>query len=205
MHKERWLANKVMRLMLEAARDVLRPHGLNAVLSREPLVHYIGADIPDNNLLEIPGEDLAALMQGILTVYGEKNAQRLFLHCGHALAHKAVNRPLARFFRLILGLLPPEERAEAILHILVQIADQARGETLHTLADDGEAFILEWGDCLHCQNTIAHQPLCAVITGIIEELLAWGVNRQFQVSEVECRATGGDVCRFRVSKQGEST
>jgi predicted hydrocarbon binding protein len=40
--------------------------------------------------------------------------------------------------------------------------------------------------------------ICWVTQGMLEEVLQWGSNQEYDVEEITCRATGGEVCKFQI-------
>ena len=88
-----------------------------------------------------------------------------------------------------------------VLDALVNEANAARGETLHTLADNSEQYILTFRDCLYCAGMHPAEPICFTVVGILEAVLTWGTGRDFAVREVECHAHGDEACIFAIDKQ----
>jgi hypothetical protein len=200
--KPRWVENSIMRLALQATEESLGKSGLNAVLRVAVLDRYIEHLPPNDNKLTTPGGDFAALMAGIVRMYGEHAARGIFRRWGAAFGYGGVqSRPTARLLKPMLNLLPLSRRVYTILDALVREANNARGEPLHALREEGNTFVVTFDDCLYCYSLQAAEPICLTITATIETVLKWGTGRDYAVSETTCHARGDEVCAFVVDKQ----
>lgn len=190
-----------MRLALQATEATIGQNGLNAVLRVTNLERYLTPP-PNDNQLAVPGEDFAALFAGIVSMYGEQSARGLFRRWGANFGRGAVaSRPTARLLRPMLNLLPLARRTHTVLEAFVREADHARGETLHTLREDEQAFSVTFADCLYCRNLHTTEPICLTIVGTIESVLQWGTGREFAVSETTCQARDDEACTFVIDKR----
>ncbi len=200
--KPRWVENSIMRLALHATEETLGKSGLNAVLHVAVLDRYIDQLPPNDNKLTTPGGDFAALLAGIMRMYGEHAARGIFRRWGAAFGYGGVHsRPTAKLLKPMLNLLPRPRRTYTILEALVREADHARGEPVHHLREETSAFVVTFDDCLYCYSLQAAEPICLTLTATIETVLKWGTGRDYAVSETTCRACGDEVCAFVVDKQ----
>ena len=157
---------------------------------------------PDNTELETPGEDFSALLTAIVGMYGETSTRGLFRRWGATFGEAGVRRrPSAMLLRPVLSLLPVQRRLRTVLNALINEANAARGETLHTLADRRDQYVLTFNDCLYCAGMHSAEPICYAIVGTLETVLKWGTGRDFTVREVKCHAQGNEACVFEIDKQ----
>jgi len=200
--KKRWLENGIMRLALSSSEATLGQSGYHAVIHVAGLDRLLDAPPPDNTKLETPGEDFSALLNAILNMYGEASTRGLFRRWGAAFGMTAVKRrPSAKLLKPMLSLLPLQRRVRTLLDALVNEANTARGETLHTLTDKRDQYVLTFTDCLYCAGMHPAEPICYTIVGTLEAVLKWGTGRDFTVREVKCAARGDTACVFEIDKQ----
>jgi len=199
---KRWVENSVMRLALSSTEAILNKTGALAVTHVAGLDRLLETPPPDNTKLETPGEDFSALLNAILSMYGEVPSRGIFRRWGAMLGTTAVRRrPSATLLKPMLAFLPLQRRVRTILDALVNEANVARGEPLHTLTDKPECYALTINDCLYCANMHPAEPICYTVVGMLEAVLKWGTNRDFTVREVACAARSAPACVFEIDKQ----
>ena len=191
-----------MRLALSSTEMTLGKNGYHAVVHVSGLDRLLDSPPPDNTKLETPGEDFSALLASILHMYGEVTTRGLFRRWGATFGETAVRRrPSALLLKPMLALLPLQRRVHTLLDAVVTEANVARGEMLHTLADNPNQYVLSFRDCLYCAGMHPAEPICFTIVGTLEAVLKWGTGRDFAVREVKCSARGDDLCAFEIDKQ----
>jgi len=191
-----------MRLAMSSTETTLGKNGYYAAVHVAGLDRLLNALPPDNTKLETPVEDFSALLNAIFNMYGEVSTRGLFRRWGATFGEAAVRRrPSAALLRPLLSLLPLQRRVRTILDALVNEANAARGEALHTLADRRDQYVLTFNDCLYCTGVHPVEPICYSIVGTLEAVLKWGTGRDFTVREVKCSARGDAACVFEIDKQ----
>ena len=200
--KQRWVENSIMRLALTSSEVTLGKSGYHAAVRVAGLDRLLAAPPPDNTRLETPGDDFSALLNAILNMYGEAPSRGLFRRWGATFAGTAVKRrPSAALLKPVLYLLPLQRRVRTVLNALVNEANTARGEPLHTLSDKRNQYVVTFNDCLYCAGMRPAEPICYPIIGTLETVLSWGTGRDFTVREVKCAARGAAACVFEIDKQ----
>lgn len=198
----RQVENSIMRLALQATESTIGAGGLNAMLRVAGLERYLAQPPLNDDQVSTPGDDYAALFSGLVTMYGEHSARGVFRRWGANFGKLGVDsRPTAKLLRPMLSLLPLKRRAYTLLEALTREADRARGEELHTLAEDDQAYTLTFADCLYCRGLRSTEPICLTLVGTIEAVLLWGTGREFSVAETTCQACGDEVCTFVIDKR----
>jgi bacteriochlorophyll 4-vinyl reductase len=200
--KQRRVENSIMRLALTSTEVTLGKSGYHAVMHVAGLNRLLDAPPPDNTKLETPGDDFSALLNAILNMYGEAPSRGLFRRWGAAFGGTAVKRrPSAVLLKPMLSVLPLQRRVRAVLNAVVNEANTARGEPLHTLSDKRDQYVVAFKDCLYCAGMHPAEPICFPIIGTLETVLSWGTGRDFTVREVKCAARGDAACVFEIDKQ----
>ena len=80
--KQRWVENGIMRLALSSTETTLGRNGYYAVMHMAGLDRLLAAPPPDDTKLETRGEDFSALLNGILSMYGEVSTRGVFRRWG---------------------------------------------------------------------------------------------------------------------------
>jgi bacteriochlorophyll 4-vinyl reductase len=200
--KPRRVENSIMRLALTSTEATVGQNGYYAIVHVAGLDRLLETPPPDNTQLETPAEEFSALLNTILNMYGESSSRGLFRRWGATFGETALKRrPSATLLRPMLSLLPLPRRMRTVLDALVNEANVARGEMLHTLADEPNRYVLTFNDCLYCAGMHPAEPICYTIVGIVEVVLKWGTGRDFAVREVKCAARGDTACVFEIDKQ----
>jgi len=199
--KQRRVDNGIMRLALDATNATLGKNGYAAVLHLARLERYLEAPPDDSASLTTPGEDFSALLSSIFTMYGEQASRGIFRRWGRHFGLAGINRRTsARLLKPMLSLLPFQRRAQTVLNMLVNEANAARGEELHTLQMLPEAYRITFRDCLYCHDLHPTETVCYTIVGTLEAVLHWGTGREFYVRETQCMACGAEACVFEIHK-----
>ncbi len=200
--KQSWVENSIMHLALETTEATLDKSGYYAVARLAGLDRYLETPPPDDNRLTTRGEDFAALMNGIFTMYGEPASRGIFRRWGRHFATVSVNhRMSAHVLKPMLRLLPLQRRVHTVLNALMNEANTARGENLHSVKVIPTAYLFTVRDCLYCHSLHPSETVCYAIIGIIEGVLQWGTGREFAVRETQCQARGAGACVFEILKQ----
>jgi bacteriochlorophyll 4-vinyl reductase len=194
--------NSIMRLALSSTEATLGKSGFYAVVHVAGLDRLLDAPLSDSTKLETPGEDFAALLNAILSMYGEIPTRGLFRRWGATFGEAAVKRrPSAALLRPLLSVLPLQRRVRTVLAAVMNEANAARGEALHTLKDKRDQYVVTFNDCLYCADMHPTEPICYTIVGTLETVLKWGTGRDFAVREIKCSARGDAACVFEIDKQ----
>ena len=200
--KQRRVENGIMRLALASTEATLGKSGYYAAVHVAGLDRLLDAPPPENTKIETPGEDFSALLNAILNMYGEVPTRGLFRRWGATFGETGVRRrPSAMLLKPMLSLLPLQRRLRTVLNAVVNEANAARGEALHTLTDKRDQLVLTFSDCLYCAGMHPAEPICYAIVGTLETVLKWGTGRDFTVREVKCSARGDAACVFEIDKQ----
>jgi bacteriochlorophyll 4-vinyl reductase len=200
--KQRWVENSIMRLALSSTEATLGKSGYYAAVHVAGLDRLLDAPLSDNPKLKTPGDDFAALLNAILSMYGEIPTRGLFRRWGATFGEAAVRRRRsAALLRPLLSLLPLQRRVRTVLAAVTNEADAARGEALHTLRDKRDQYGVTFNDCLCCAGMHTAEPICYTVVGTLETVLKWGTGRDFTVREVKCFARGDAACVFEIDKQ----
>jgi predicted hydrocarbon binding protein len=201
-----------LRWALQAAEEVVGKNGLTVVLREAGLAHLID-HFPTNELKasgSLTYRDYAGLNTGLLSFYG-RAGKGMALRMGRLSAKHAIEQQAALFGLAALlasKLLPVATQLKMGLEAqqsgLKKLA-QSIGQNLRMRVEDRGAklaYINE--DCAACAGKTADEHICWIITGVLEEGLRWQIGKEFEIAEVECKATGAPACVWEIAKKPKS-
>ena len=98
-------------------------------------------------------------------------------------------------------LLPAPIRLKTGLAAMASLLSESGWQKI-TFSEDGGAWFWRVEGCVLCRGRKAGEPLCAFLIGLLQEFLSWASGgKVYGVTEVECCATGGKACLFRVDQK----
>jgi len=203
MAEERFYPNKIARAMLMALEEIMGKNGVNAVLNMAGLKHLVNNYPPNNLEKQFRFEDLSGVNQALEEMYGIRGGRGLSLRCGRAGFKYGLKE-----FGAVLGIADLAFRLMP-LNMKIKVGLTAMAETFTRFSDqpsflreepDQFIYVIEY--CPVCWGRKSEAPCCHMAAGLILEGLAWGSGgKNFRVEEVECVATGGEVCAFAIDKK----
>ena len=143
------------------------------------------------------GEVYAGLQKGLRTYYG-RGARGILLRVGGKFWKRLLDdSPLALKPQIALTRgLPPGARRKATLDLLARLLSTRAAEvTVHTL--DLDLLLVDHASPA-AMGQSETEPICWVTVGLIRESLYWANHREFDVTEISCRALGAQACEFKI-------
>lgn len=193
----RRITNRYLRHLLQAIDEEMGRQGLRMVLRQTGLERYVST-LPANNRETVSfASELAALQEGIRAYYGH-GARGSLNRIGRAAWRRMLaEAPVGQRLRLHYArLLPEPTRAMKLLQELLREICEGEGISSVHLLDPDLILVDESSDFTIGQTD--EMNICWVTQGMLEEVLQWGSNQEYDVEEITCRATGGAVCKFQI-------
>lgn len=178
-------------------------NGLNALLNLIGLVSYT-KDLPPNNLnREFDFADFASINQGVFDIYGPRGGRGLSLRGGRATFDKGLKDfgALAGVSDIAFKVLPLGTKLRIGLPALARVFSQFSDQVSYVENYD-DHFLYSIDRCPVCWGRHSDRPICFVAAGLLQESLSWvSGGKDFRVDEINCIATGGSSCLFRIEKE----
>lgn len=192
----RALTNARARRFMLAIHDVMGQSGLATVLRQAGLQRYASALPAADEPANFRASEYAALMQAIENYYG-RGARGTLTRIGYASFKRLVEsrRLRARLFHAMLRPLPPPTRRLLVLRWLA--AQHGRGGSMRIHHDDHRLVLVDQ-ESLATTGRAREGQICWVTLGEIQEALKWGTGREYDVTELSCKARGEPACRFEI-------
>lgn len=194
--------NRFARLFLLAMKTVMGEASLHTVLTMSGLSQFIQSPPPDTMVREFDFAHLSAISQQLEVLFGARGGRSMALRVGREMFAIGLNR-----FGAFAGMndpayiaLPLDNRATIGIQTLAAVFSNFSDQT-STVKITPDAYLFEVATSPMAWGRTAERPVCHAIVGILQEGLNWSTNGQeFHVQEIECHASGGEICVFKINK-----
>jgi predicted hydrocarbon binding protein len=139
----------------------------------------------------------AALQAAMRTYYG-RGARGVLLRVGQRLWNFLLDDAAlgGKAQAAVIKRLPSASRRKSILELLARLVGNQPGDIMvHN--QDLDLLLVD-----HASPTAENQhdshPICFVTQGLIRESMFWATGQGFDVEETSCKATGKEVCEFKI-------
>jgi predicted hydrocarbon binding protein len=198
---EQWrFTNALMRQAIMAIGQVMGERGLRIVLREAGLERYVDELPPDDLEQDIATVDYAALNQAVEEFYG-RAGKGMLQRIGRASFRYGVEEQatLMGVAGAAMKLMPHKTRIKFILTQMAKSLMDVNQDTSIEVQETPQGFVFADFTCGVCCCRKAEHPICHLYIGSISEAVKWGTGQEYEVREIECRATGAEACRFLVT------
>ena len=192
--------NALMRQAIMAIGQVMGERGLKIVLRQASLERYVD-ELPSNDLeQDISTVDYAALNQAVEEFYG-RAGKGMLQRIGRASFRYGVEEQatLMGVAGAAIKLMPQKTRIKFILTQMAKSLMDVNQDTSIEVQETPQGFVFADFTCGVCCCRKAEHPICHLYIGSISEAVKWATGQEYEVREIECRATGAEACRFLVT------
>jgi len=197
---EQWrFTNALMRQAIMAIGQVMGQQGLKVVLREAGLERYVD-ELPPNDLeQDVSTVDYAALNQAVEEFYG-RAGKGMLQRIGRASFRYGVEEQatLMGVAGAAIKLMPQKTRIKFILTQMAKSLMDVNQDTTIEVQETPQGFVFADFTCGVCCCRKAEHPICHLYIGSISEAVKWATGQEYEVREIECRATGVEACRFLV-------
>ncbi len=206
---EKSIPSMELRCLLAEIEELMGRRSLILLLRQSGLAEYVDRRLPRDDTPSIAVAQYSLLLANSYFTFGAREARHIFRRTGRLVAAELHHRPLQfAMTGAALRLLPAVKSMPYVLQKLADQGAETYGATCY-LYEEADAFFFEIVDCPYCaeikrQSQARKQPVtkpvCHIPSAILEETMEWVTAEKHLVEEVDCVATGGAACRFRISK-----
>src|SRR5579859_4271183 len=204
MPHEQQVPSLVIRLVCDSIIDNLGEKSLRLLFTQSGLQRYYhGGELPPAD--ETPSatlDELSALFSTIFRIFGDKGVRPILLPVGRSMLDhfRQTNRPLAALAGTAFKILPTDAKIKLILSRSAKIGEELL-HAPHQTYDTPDGYYVTISSCPYCVGTTAEHGICYLPIGFYSEALRWATGVVYPVKEIECRAAGGELCRFEIGRQ----
>lgn len=195
--------NKMGRILLLSLEETMEKNELNTLLQHSGLSQYIHNLPPEDYERQFDFAHIANLLNSLEALYGPRGSRGLAMRSGKAMFDYGLRNfgNLAGVSDPAFKVLPLTTKLKIGLPAIARVFTQLSDQVSH-VEETEEYYLYSIDRCPMCWGRQADQPLCHISTSILQTALQWvSDGREFRVEEIECRATGGSACVFRVDKE----
>ena len=191
-------SNRILWRFAETLMTELGPEQFSAMLS----LANLPADWKNpNTFLGLGPYDSAhvyAALQTAMRTYFGRGARGVLIRVGKRLwDHMLDDAGLGlKAQAAVVRRLPLSTRRKPTLELLGKFLGASGDITVHTL-DMDLLLVDNASPSTHDQQTPA--PICFVTQGLIRESLYWATDKNYDVEETHCKATGEETCEFKIT------
>ncbi len=197
---EQWrFTNALMRQAIMAIGQVMGQQGLKVVLREAGLERYVDELPPDDLEQDVSTVDYATLNQAVEEFYG-RAGKGMLQRIGRASFRYGVEEQatLMGVAGAAIKLMPQKTRIKFILTQMAKSLMDVNQDTTIEVQETPQGFVFADLTCGVCCCRKAEHPICHLYIGSISEAVKWATGQEYEVREIECRATGAEACRFLV-------
>jgi predicted hydrocarbon binding protein len=194
--------NRMGRVVLLAAAEILGQSGVNIVLNLAHIPEYINDYPPIDRDLKYPFMHISHIQTGLESAYGTQVGRGLALRVGRACFIYSL-----REFGAELGLTDLAFRLLPLQKKLI-IGSEAFASMFNTYTDqqvrlerDEKYIFWHIERCPLCWERQTDGPCCHLAVGLLQEALYWvSGGKYFEVEEKKCIACGDDACTIQIDR-----
>jgi len=194
--------NRMGRIILLSMEEVMGRNGVNAVLNLAALSSLAENYPPDNTSLEFPFTTVSNLTEMLEQVYGPHGGRGLALRIGRACFNYGVRQYGTQMglTEMAFRLLPLPTKVHAGAKAFAELFNRFTDQQVRVEEEDGKLlWLIE--RCPLCWDRKAHDPVCHLAVGLIQEALYWlSGGKVFNVEEKTCIAMGDNVCTIEIDQ-----
>lgn len=185
---EKTVANGVIRIVMDATEMVIGENGLKAMLNFAKMP-YLYENKPDYGYdKNYTDEQYARIIASYYDILGVQGAKSVFRMIGKTIAARTTGLGLFD----ALKELPPEERLFKSVELYSTISGRGK-----VFVENG-VIVYDNTACTTCAGIQNKTPICTIVGGFIEGMIAWaGITGKHSV-ETRCKAMGHETCRYEV-------
>lgn len=194
--------NQMGRIILLSMEEVMGRNGVHAVLKLASLSSLIDNYPPDDRKREFSFATVSNLTEILEQVYGPHGGRGLALRIGRACFNNGIRQYGTQMglTEMAFRLLPLPAKVSAGAKAFAELFNSFTDQKVRLEDENGKIY---WHieRCPLCWERHAHEPVCHLAVGLLQEALYWlSGGKVFHVEEVTCVATGDETCTIVIDK-----
>jgi len=182
--------------------EVMGRNGVNALLNLASLSTLIENYPPDNTSLDFPFSTLSSLTEVLEHAYGPHGGRGLALRVGRACFNYGVRQYGTQLglTEMAFRLMPLPTKLHAGAKAFAELFNKFTDQQVRVEEEDGK-ILWHIERCPLCWDRKAHDPVCHLAVGLLQEALYWvSGGKVFNVEEKTCIAAGDQTCTIEIDQ-----
>jgi predicted hydrocarbon binding protein len=185
---EKTVAAGTVRILLDAAEQVLGANGVNSLLNFAMMPSLIENRPGYGFEKEFTDLEYSRIVVSFYELLGVQGAKAIFRLIGKAIAKRIRDLGVLESFKD----LPQKERLFKAVEIYALTSGRGR------VFIEGNTIVFDNPACTLCFNLKNHKPICTVLNGFIDDLAIWAGYTGLRSVETRCKALGHESCRYEI-------
>ncbi len=203
-HRELFARNTLGYVTFKSCEDILGHGGVNSILTRAKLEHYIDNYPPNNLEKAFPYREYAAFMKAIDEIYGPRGGRVMGMRLGRASIINIINNSnlLTELTDITFKLMPLALKVKLGLFVFAKALNSVNEGTAE-LVEHPNDFHFVVRNCPTCWGRSGEStPICYADVGLLKGGLYWLTSgKEFDIREIKCHAMGDETCTYLVPKK----
>jgi len=194
--------NRMGRIILLSMEEVMGRNGVNALLKLASLSSLIENYPSDNTEPGFSFSTVSNLTEMLEQVYGPHGGRGLALRIGRACFNYGVRHYGTQLglTEMAFRLLPLPTKLHAGANAFAELFNNLTDQRVRIEDDDGK-ILWHIERCPLCWERKAHDPVCHLAVGLLQEALYWlSGGKVFNVEEKTCIAAGDKTCTIVIDQ-----
>lgn len=194
--------NRMGRIILLSMEEVMGRNGVNALLKLASLSTLIENYPSDNTEPAFPFSTVSNLTEMLEQVYGPHGGRGLALRIGRACFNYGVRQYSTQLglTEMAFRLLPLPTKLHAGASAFAELFNNFTDQRVRVEDDNGK-ILWHIERCPLCWERKAHDPVCHLAVGLLQEALYWlSGGKVFNVEEKTCIAAGDPTCTIVIDQ-----
>jgi predicted hydrocarbon binding protein len=194
--------NRMGRIILLSMEEVMGRNGVNAILNLSSLSQWIDAYPPDDSEPGFPFQTVGRITDMLEHAYGPHGGRGLALRIGRACFNYGIRHygKQMGLTEMAFRLLPLPAKVSAGAQVFAELFNNFTDQKVRVEETDGK-ILWHIERCPLCWGRSAHDPVCHLAVGLLQEALYWlSGGKVFQVEEQTCIAAGDSTCTIEINQ-----
>jgi predicted hydrocarbon binding protein len=190
----------INQAFMEGVEEIIGLAGVHAVANQ---IDSLCLNLSSNRAGSVIKAGPALTQRALEELYGSRGGRGISLRAGRS-SFKYILRRYGAGLGLTeinYRLLPAPVRLRTGLVTLGNLLSENDIQMVQ-FSETNTAWIWRVEPCLMCQDRSSTEAVCAFLTGLLQEFLAWASGgKVYAVREVECHAMGRPACLFQIDQK----
>jgi predicted hydrocarbon binding protein len=194
--------NRMGRIILFSMEEVMGRNGVHAILNLTSLTSFLDNYPPDNSERSFSFTTISSMTDMLEQVYGPHGGRGLALRVGRACFNNGIRQYGVQMgiTEMAFRLLPLPSKVSAGAKAFSELFNHFTDQKVR-IEEDGNKLLWHIERCPLCWGRHAHEPVCHLAVGLLQEALYWlSGGKVFNVEEKTCIAAGDECCTIEIDQ-----
>ena len=201
-HHSFFYPNRMGRIILLSMEEVMGRNGVHAILKLASLQSLLDNYPADNTERAFPFSTISTMTDMLEQVYGPHGGRGLATRIGRACFNNGIRQYGIQMgiTEMAFRLLPLPAKVNAGAKAFAELFNAYTDQKVR-VEEEGNTLLWHIEQCPLCWERRAHEPVCHLAVGLLQEALYWlSGGKVFNVEEKTCIAAGDETCTIVIDQ-----